>query len=126
MKWLSKLVNVKDIRDKSSLSRSPLHDAAQLVVHQHTCSSDPVSCADVQCTYTCTCVMCVCVHVCTFVCMYIHAYKHACMHVCVCTCVCMRVRAYVHLVDVTKQPTCMKGACCTNNRFFIGSCNVNT
>ena len=24
----------------------------------------------------------------------------------------------MHLVEVTKQPTCMKGACCTNNRFL--------
>ena len=33
---------------------------------------------------------------------------------------------HVLLVDVTKQPTCMKGSCCANNRFFTGSCKTNT
>ena len=42
--------------------------------------------------------------------------------VCVCVCVCVREC----FVDVTKQPTCMKGSCCANNCFFTGSCKTNT
>ena len=38
---------------------------------------------------------------------------------------CLKTTTSFHckLVEVTKQPTCMKGACCTNNRFFMGSCS---
>ena len=40
------------------------------------------------------------------------------------------VYAHVHvtynLVEVTKQPTCMKGTCCTNYRFFLWAVAVHT
>ena len=41
-----------------------------------------------------------------------------CVHVRMCVCV------HACLVDVTKQPTCMKGAWCTNKHFFMGSCRI--
>ena len=46
-----------------------------------------------------TCILCV-------NCVYMHMQMN------------MSIDAHVHLVEVTKQPTCMKGACCTNNRFY--------
>ena len=42
---------------------------------------------------------------------------HTCIHTCIYIHVQMYMHVHVHvlLVEVTKQQTCMKGACCTNN-----------